>query len=401
MIDTVASPTGGICMMGGRTESDEAMRWFLERASGGDVLVIRASGSDGYNDYFYEELGVAINSVETIVFDDRTASFEPEISEKIQQAEAIWIAGGDQFNYVQYWRDTPVDSLINLGITERNIVVGGTSAGMAILGSLYYSAAEGSVTSEEALANPYDPFVTIDTQRFIQVPQLQNIITDTHYEERDREGRHVVFLARALVDYGIEARGIACDDFTAVCIEPDGTARAFGGFPEFDDNVFFLQMQCPDFDGNHFPEQCVPNEPLIWNRGQLAIKVYNIKGTPTGAQTFDMNSFGGTTEDGWEDWWVENGALNRKVGEPLTCLNLSTHQLPAATVQVTPNPAQDRIHLDSDFMIERIELFDISGQRLHPTLEGTSLDISNLPNGQYQIIVHTVKGHIIKQFMKQ
>lgn len=49
--DAVVSPLGGTCMMGGATENDYAMRWFLERSGGGDILVIRASGSDGYNDY--------------------------------------------------------------------------------------------------------------------------------------------------------------------------------------------------------------------------------------------------------------------------------------------------------------------------------------------------------------
>jgi hypothetical protein len=42
---------GGICLMGGSTEDDEAMKWFLNKANGGDVLVIRASGSNGYNSY--------------------------------------------------------------------------------------------------------------------------------------------------------------------------------------------------------------------------------------------------------------------------------------------------------------------------------------------------------------
>jgi len=46
--DVATTPLGGLCLMGGATESDPAMVWFLERASGGDVLVLRASGSDGY-----------------------------------------------------------------------------------------------------------------------------------------------------------------------------------------------------------------------------------------------------------------------------------------------------------------------------------------------------------------
>ena len=55
-------------MMGGSVENDNAMRWFLERADGGDVLVLRASGSDGYwlhwaveNGKFEESVGTAAN----------------------------------------------------------------------------------------------------------------------------------------------------------------------------------------------------------------------------------------------------------------------------------------------------------------------------------------------------
>ena len=42
--DSQQSANGGICLMGGATEDDNALKWFLERANGGDVLVIRASG---------------------------------------------------------------------------------------------------------------------------------------------------------------------------------------------------------------------------------------------------------------------------------------------------------------------------------------------------------------------
>lgn len=56
--------------MGGVIEDDNVMCWFLERVDGGDVLVIRVLGVDGYNDYFYNQLGVNINLVEIIVFNN-------------------------------------------------------------------------------------------------------------------------------------------------------------------------------------------------------------------------------------------------------------------------------------------------------------------------------------------
>ena len=49
-VDAQAEPTGGICLMGGSTENDEAMRWFLRSANGGDVLVLRASGKGHHSE---------------------------------------------------------------------------------------------------------------------------------------------------------------------------------------------------------------------------------------------------------------------------------------------------------------------------------------------------------------
>jgi hypothetical protein len=37
--------------MGGASEDDNAMKWFLQRANGEDIIILRTSGSDGYNAY--------------------------------------------------------------------------------------------------------------------------------------------------------------------------------------------------------------------------------------------------------------------------------------------------------------------------------------------------------------
>ena len=94
--DATASPLGGTCMMGGARENNDAMRWFLERSGGGDILAIRAFGSDGYNDYLFSELGIPVNSVETIVFNNPQAASDSYVLEQIANTEAIWMAGGNQ-----------------------------------------------------------------------------------------------------------------------------------------------------------------------------------------------------------------------------------------------------------------------------------------------------------------
>jgi len=268
--DVTPNPLGGVCLMGGATENDNAMRWFLQRASGGDILVLRASGSDGYNDYIYNQLGVTVNSVETIVFHNASASNEAYIHQKIQNAEAIWFAGGDQWDYVSYWRNTMIQSLINSAIQNRNIVIGGTSAGMAIQGAYYFTAEHGTITSANALANPYTTNVTLGTSTFITNNFLDDVITDTHYDNSDRRGRHTTFLARLMTDFGYQAKGIACDEFTAVCIDTNGIASVYGGYPTYDDNAYFIQPNCEL--ANTLPENCTSGTPLDWDLNAEALK---------------------------------------------------------------------------------------------------------------------------------
>ncbi len=74
--------------------------------------------------------------------------------EKIRNAEAIFIGGGDQSNYIRYWKDTPVEDAINF-VAAKPAPIGGTSAGMAVLGEYVYSAeGQESLTSPAALADP-------------------------------------------------------------------------------------------------------------------------------------------------------------------------------------------------------------------------------------------------------
>ena len=238
----------GIVLAGGGGDNDQAMQWMLSRAGGGDVLVIRASNSDGYNNYFFQELGVAVNSVETIRFESGEAAFDDYVVSRIRDAECLFMAGGDQFDYYTFWKDTPVEEAINYLINEKGVPVGGTSAGMAILSQCYYTPSGSSLTAEEALSNPFHPdFEILGCDDFLQVPFTSYLVPDTHYEQRERPGRHIAMLARIAHQYNARSFGIAANEYTAVAIDENGIARAFGEYPEFEeDYVFFLQANCQD-----------------------------------------------------------------------------------------------------------------------------------------------------------
>ena len=382
--------------MGGATEEDEAMKWFLNRANGGDVLVLRASGSDGYNDYFYTQLGVPVNSVETIVFNDASASAETYIHQKITQAEAIWFAGGDQWDYISYWRNTPIDSLINLGIVQRNIVVGGTSAGMAIQGGFYFSAENSTVTSAEALADPFDTNVTVDSASFLANAILADVITDTHYDNPDRKGRHVAFLARIWEDYGTSGKGIACDEYTAVCIDENNIARIYGQHPTYDDNAYFLQVNCEII--NPTPEVCAPGTSLTWNHNGAAISVYAVKGTLAGTNTFDLNDWQTGTGGEWQQWSVVNGVLNEAQGSAPNCVANLSGAMQATPFDVFLDPVENTLTVNYPGNIHSLVLLDLEGKVVRQSRFVPSLSTQGLATGLYTL--QLTNGANIKRYTK-
>lgn len=286
----------GIVLMGGSTDVDEALRWMIQKSGGGDFVIIRASGSTGYNEYIYGLGGV--NSVETLLLDSREKANDLAVGKRLREAEALFIAGGDQSNYVKFWTDTEVSTAIQYLVEEKKIPIGGTSAGCAILSEYVFDAKEGSAVSEEVLLNPYHTTVSL-SKSFIELPYLKNVIADQHYAQRGREGRHVVFLARMLKDFALtNAKGIGVDEKTAVCIDEEGEAVVYGL-----GNAYFIQSRGLP------PEKCENAQILHWNHNQEALAVKIVAGNITGNPAFNLSDWSSTAD---QYWYVENGVLKRR-----------------------------------------------------------------------------------------
>lgn len=111
-----------------------------------------------------------------------------------------------------------------LNFTET--FLGGTSAGCAIIGEFAFTSEDEpdnyTMTSEIALNNPFDVHVTI-RQLLLATPYFESFITDTHYSQRDRHGRHVAFLARIINDDFIKHPvGLGIDQETSVVVDTYG-----------------------------------------------------------------------------------------------------------------------------------------------------------------------------------
>src|SRR5580765_4304409 len=226
-VDIAPATTAGTVLMGGGTDVDAAFQWMCARSGGGDFLVIRATGTDAYNPYI-QQLCPNENSVATLIIPNRAGASDPFVISTIQNAEALWIAGGNQADYINFWKGTPLQDAVN-ALIARGVPVGGTSAGMNVLTQFIYSAlATQGVVSSDALADPFNRYITLDRD-FAGVAPLTGIIGDPHFVTRDRMGRDLAFLCRIYLNgWSTAPRDIAIDEQTALLIDDTGNATVVG-----------------------------------------------------------------------------------------------------------------------------------------------------------------------------
>ena len=270
--DVSTATTAGTVLMGGGTDVDAAFPWMCQRSGDGDFLVIRATGTDAYNPYI-QQLCPAENSVATLIIPNRTAASDPFVITTIQNAEALWIAGGDQSNYINFWKGTPVETALH-GLIARGVPIGGTSAGMNVLSQFIYSAeASQGVTSSQALADPFNRYITLDRD-FVSISTVAGLIGDPHFVTRDRMGRDLAFLCRInLNGWSAMPRGISIDEKTALLIDGSGHGTVVGS-----STVYFLEAPGA-------PQVCQSKTPLTYQN----IGVYRI----SAGGTFDLGKWTG------------------------------------------------------------------------------------------------------------
>ena len=266
--DVTTTTSGATICAGGGTDYDAAMTWMLQQSGGGDVVIIRnaqlnstpSATFDAYNDYFKNQLGVSVNSVETIFLNAKNVAQNQEVINKVKAAECLFFTGGDQATYYNFIEGTGLEDAINYLKNTKKVPVGGTSAGCAIQGKTLFTANNGTITSDEALINPFNNKLTLQKDNFMDSPFLSNVIADTHFNNPDRRGRLLAFMARMNKDYGILPRGIGIDEQTVVCIQANGIAKIFGsGY------VFFCEQY---YDTAGSPETCIAGTKLDWYRGK-------------------------------------------------------------------------------------------------------------------------------------
>lgn len=286
---TLAGPA--LDLGGGGTDVDAALQALIDKARGCtscatkvDVVILRATGSNGYNDYIYAMNGV--DSVETLVITRASDSNTTAVETTVKNAEVVFFAGGDQCNYKTLFKGTKVETAVE-SVYARGGGVGGTSAGLAIQGEFVYDACTASALSSDILANPYHRSATF-TYDFFAWNDMGDVLTDSHFVARDRMGRLMGFLARQIQDgKSPTALGLGIDEVSSVVVDKNGLATVMGT----GDAYFVL--------ADHFPERCAAGQTLNYSN----FKIWKV----SPGQTFDLRNRPTT---GFYQISVTNGVLS-------------------------------------------------------------------------------------------
>jgi cyanophycinase len=222
-----AAGQGKIMLVGGGGEteggwSNTPYQWAVDHSENKKVAVISYSTEDNWIPDYFKSLGAV--EADNIKIDSRTLADQQATYDLLMQYDAFFFKGGDQSYYYNYFKSTKTEQAI---VDKFNAggVMSGTSAGMAILSGVIFTAQNGSVYPDDALNNINDSDITL-ADDFL--PFLPGIIVDTHFTERGRGVRLLAFMANWFIHHSERLTGIGVDDRTALCIDENNLATVYG-----------------------------------------------------------------------------------------------------------------------------------------------------------------------------
>ena len=121
----------------------------------------------------------------------------------------------------------------------------------------------------------------------------------------------------------------------------------------------------------------------LWNTGEVTQNI-----TPT--------------VTGWH-WCVvtdANGCESEQTFYEVLHLSTSVNDMLAEQIAIYPNPTKGFLVIDTDYLIEKVRIFNVHGNVVESQRKENAIDVSNVSNGIYFIEIHTDKGLIRKKFIK-
>ncbi len=224
---------GKLMLVGGGAEDDASdspnwsntpYRWAVDQTGNSKVAVIAFNESD-LSDFlpnYFKALGAteAIN----LAINTKEQANSQAIYDQLMEYDLFFFKGGDQSRYYNTYKDTKVEEAIVDKFQEGGVIAG-TSAGMAVLSEVIFTAESGSIFPDQILEDANHPDLILKNDFAGLLP---GYIVDTHFMERGRFARLMGFMGHWLESTDEKMDGIGVDDQTALCIDEDLIATAYG-----------------------------------------------------------------------------------------------------------------------------------------------------------------------------
>jgi len=218
---------GKLLLVGGGTEkqggwSDAPYQWAVNQSVNKKVAIISYQTQDNWLKNYFLSLGATTATNYTI---STTAQANlPSTYTDLMACDVIFLKGGNQSQYYSLYKGTQVEQAIEDKFAAGGVICG-TSAGMAILSKVIFSAENGSIFPPDVLESINSPYFSLKND-FLDI--FNDYIFDTHFVERGRNTRLMGFLAKWYQQTGNLIKGIGVDDQTALCIDAFKNATCYG-----------------------------------------------------------------------------------------------------------------------------------------------------------------------------
>lgn len=208
------SPKGKLFIIGGGSRPDAMVARIISEAGlqqGGYGIILPMSSIEPDSAVYYASIQFMKQGIDHIYGLNfvKGESYATAKLDSIRNAKLIYISGGDQNRFMDVVLGTEIEKAIHEAY-QRGSVVGGTSAGAAVMSKIM-------ITGNELKHPDYaSTFRNIEAGNIENKPGLgliQNAIIDQHFVRRSRHNR----LISAIIEYP-EMMGIGIDESTAILV---------------------------------------------------------------------------------------------------------------------------------------------------------------------------------------
>jgi cyanophycinase len=219
-----AGPKGHLFIVGGGERDEPLMKRFVELAKGfstGRIVVFTMASSVPL------EVGPELVAefrkygVQDVVYYQltRDEAMKADSAKILDGVSAIWFSGGDQALLTAALLDTPIHARM-LELYAAGCLIGGTSAGAAVMSEVMITGDEKRTKNEDEL------WRTVEADNVVRVRGfgfVKNAIIDQHFLARRRQNRLI-----SLVLENPTLLGAGIDEATAILVRPDGKWEILG-----------------------------------------------------------------------------------------------------------------------------------------------------------------------------